>query len=520
MSQPLLFAGGPIQGHPAGTEVLVSGGVIQAVGSRLGVSGARRMDLDGRMLCPGFQDAHVHPITGGLRMLHLDLSDLDDVHQALATIGSHVARGEWVQGGGWAFDWFERGCPSARLLDKLAGDRPAYLVVRDGHSAWVNTTALRMAGIDRETPDPVDGRIERLPDGTPQGTLHEGAMRMVERLIPAPSPADLDAAFDLGQRRLISRGITGWQDASVTAEYHAAYLRAVTDGRLVATVRGALWWERERDLEQIEELVARWAEAVGKYRPGAVKLMLDGVVENFTASVIEPYTGQENRGIDFIDPDTLRQIVIRLDRLGFQCHFHTLGDRAVRSALDAVEAAHRVNPPSDLRHHLAHLQLVDPSDQRRFHRLGVVANCQPLWACNDPAMTELTLPHLGDRWVHQYPFGSLAGAGARLAMGSDWPVTTDDVMAQISVAVTRLPVGRPDVAVLLPEERLGLGQALEAFTAGSAFVNHDDERTGSIEVGKAADLVVLSGDPFAVDDLASVVADLTIIDGEVVYERG
>ena len=516
MDFDLLFVNGPVFGCPPHTAVAVSGDrIVLTDGDQIA---NRTIDLGGRMLAPGFQDAHVHPIKGGLRMIRCDMSDDPDRETGLSRLAT-AAAGEWLRGGGWAFDWFERGCPSKELLDELAPDRPAFLVVRDGHSAWVNSRALALAGIDAVTPDPPDGRIERLPDGSPQGTLHEGAMRLVERHLPPDSREELDLALEKGQQRLLGHGVTAWQDAWITPEYHAAYRRAVASGRLQASVRGALWWDRTRGLEQIDELERLSREGTGRYCPGSVKLMLDGVVENFTASVLHPYQRSDaGLGLDFIAADDLVEIVTRLDALGLQCHFHSLGDRAVRAALDAVEFARRRNGPSPRRHHLAHLQLVDPVDIPRFEALGVVANCQPLWACNEPAMTELTIPFLGERARHQYPFGALARAGARLAMGSDWPVSSADVMWQVSVAVTRTQVGHPERGVFLPEERLSLDQALAAFTEGSAFVNHLDDR-GRIAEGQAADLVVLSDDPYQSSDLSTITVDMTVVDGRIAHER-
>lgn len=512
----LLFLNGPVFGGPPGAAVGVTGGRIVLVdGEKTAI---RTVDLGGRMLVPGFQDSHVHPLKGGLRMIRCDMTDDPDRATGLSRVPQAPA-GEWLRGGGWAFDWFERGCPSKELLDEMAPDRPAFLVVRDGHSAWANSRALALAGIGAATPDPSDGRIERLADGSPQGTLHEGAMRLVERLLPPDTADELDLALDMGQQRLLGHGVTAWQDAWITSEYHAAYRRAVESGRLLASVRGSLWWDRTRGVEQIDELERMSEEGIGRYRPGSVKLMLDGVVENFTASVLHPYHGGDaGLGLDFIPGNDLKEIVTRLDAIGLQCHFHSLGDRAVRAALDAVEFARERNGPSSLRHHLAHLQLVDPVDIPRFRALGVVANCQPLWACNEPAMTELTIPFLGERAWHQYPFGALTRAGARLAMGSDWPVTSANVMWQISVAVTRTQVGHPETGVFLPEERLSLDQALAAFTEGSAFVNHLDDR-GRIDQGLAADLVVLSHDPHQTPDLSTIEIDMTVVGGRVVYER-
>jgi hypothetical protein len=255
--------------------------------------------------------------------------------------------------------------------------------------------------------------------------------------------------------------------------------------------------------------------------------MLDGVVETYTASMLSPYldaagASTANRGIDFIDPEALKQYVTQLDAVGLQPHFHALGDRAVRQALDAIEAARAANGMSDTRPHLAHIQVIHPDDVPRFRPLGAVANAQPLWACHDPQMDTLTIPFLGvERATWQYPFGSLLRAGARLAMGSDWAVSTPNPLIEIEVAVNRIlrhPRIPPDP--LLPAERLSLEDAIRAFTLGSAYVNHLDEATGSISVGKLADLTILDRDPFTAD--AGPIGDGcvlgTFVGGQVVYE--
>lgn len=253
---------------------------------------------------------------------------------------------------------FEGGTPTSRLLEAVVPDRPVYLPNRDHHGAWVNSRALELAGITRDTPDPADGRIERDPSGDPGGTLQEGAMQLVGRLAPPATAADRLAALLHAQRHLHSLGITAWQDALVgdflgMDDPSGAYLTAARDGSLTARVVGALWWDRERGPEQIPELVEkRAALSHGRFRPGSVKLMLDGVAENGTAALLDPYLvrcgcATANHGKSFIDVGQLPKCVTELDALGFQCHFHALGDRAVRDALDAIEAARSANGPSD-----------------------------------------------------------------------------------------------------------------------------------------------------------------------------
>ena len=269
---------------------------------------------------------------------------------------------------------------------------------------------------------------------------------------------------------------------------------------------------------------------MGRFSADTVKIMQDGVCENFTAAVLEPYLdanghATDNRGISFVDPELLTRAVTELDRLGFQVHFHALAERAVRESLDAVEAALAANGASDNRHHLAHLQVVHPDDIPRFRALRAVANAQPLWAAHESQMDDLTIPFLGEpRWRWQYPFASLARAGATLAMGSDWSVSSPDPLEEIHVAVNRtMPADYPYKVerreVFLPDERLDLASSLAAFTIGSAFVNHLDDRTGSIEIGKLADLAVIDRNLFAhpVEEIAEATVQQTFVEGDRVY---
>jgi predicted amidohydrolase YtcJ len=490
----------------------------------------RHVDLRGRTVTPGFGDAHVHPTHGGLARLRCELHDARGIDEYLAIVRAYAETHpdlEWILGGGWSLADFPGGRPRREDLDRVVPDRPVFLMNRDGHDAWVNTSALERAGIRSGTPDPVDGRIARDQDGTPIGTLHEGATRLVETLGPPATPDDLRRALAESQRYLHSLGITNWQDAWVTDEDEAAYLALAGSGELTARVVGALWWDRGRGIEQVDELVERRARGrVGRYAPTSVKLMVDGIIENQTASMLEPYLdghghATTSRGLDFIDPEALTAAVVRLDALGFQPHFHALGDRAVRQALDAVKAARIANGWSDTRPHLAHLQVVHPDDLPRFRRLGALANAQPYWAVEEEQMTELTLPVLGATvGARQYPFRSLLRHGATLVMGSDWAVSTPDPLLEMEVAVTRVSDdARGTAAPFLPNERLDLADALRAFTAGSAYANHLDE-AGALAVGRLADFVILDRDLF--DQAEGPIGDTrvlaTFVDGVAVHE--
>lgn len=505
---------------------------VAIVGERIAAAGVAAeesdpdevIDLNGALATPGFIDAHVHPATSGLDKLRCHFDHARDAESALTTVAMYAAANPdlpWIVGAGWSQAWFPNGCPAKDLLDRVTPDRPALLTNTDGHGAWANSKALDVAGITRETPDPPDGRIERLPDGGPQGTLHEGAIGLVERHAPEDTVDDLEAGLLRGQQELLRHGITGWQDAIVTEKIQDAYLRLDSDGSLTGRVVGAMWWDRNRGLEQVHDLVARREGAGGLFRPVAVKLMLDGVMENFTASMLEPYLDEhgattDNRGIDFIGPEELREIVSLLDDHDFQCHFHAIGDGAVRNALDAVEAAGDRNGPSANRHHISHIQVVHPEDIPRFAALDVIANAQPLWACNDEYQEELTKPFLGpERSRRQYPFRSLLASGARMGMGSDWGVSSANVMEEVHVAVTRQ--WDPSDEPLGPDEALTPLEALNAFTAGSAYINHAEADSGSVTVGKLADLAVLDRDPLREGPFREARVVCTIVGGEIVY---
>ncbi|MDQ3126952.1 MAG: amidohydrolase [Chloroflexota bacterium] len=516
-SADLVLTGGHVHtvdpDRPRAEAVAVRGERIVAVGSATDIAAqigprTRVVDLAGRLLLPGFQDAHVHPISGGVDQLECDVREAAGRDSVLATIRAYVAAhpdDEWIIGSGWYMADFENGTPRREDLDAIVSDRPAFFPNRDGHSTWVNTKALELAGIDRDTPDPDDGRIERDPDGTPTGCLHEGAARAVERLMPRPTDDRLAEGLRRAQAYLHSLGITAWQDAIVTVRDQAIYRRAVEEGWLTARVELAMWWDRERGDDQVDELIERSrGGTVGRVRANSVKLMQDGVLETFTGAMLDPYlaadgTPTTNRGISFIDPERLPGWVARLDAAGLQPHFHAIGDRAVRECLDALAAARSANGPSDTRPHVAHIQVIHPDDVARFTELDVVANAQPYWAIHEGQMDRLTIPFLGpERTTWQYPFRSLLDAGARLAMGSDWSVSTPNPLLEMEVAVTRVSDESRGVREpFLPEQRLTLAEAIRAFTAGSAYVNHLDAETGTIEVGKLADLAVIDRDLFA-----------------------
>ena len=524
--------------RPGDDSIAVRDGIVVGLGAHAEVVGlvpsAEVVDLDGAWVLPGFQDAHVHPVQAGLEMNACnlagghELSDYVDTIAAYALANPHV---EWIVGGGWSMEAFPGGVPAAAVLDRIVSDRPVYLPNRDHHSAWVNTVALERAGITAATPDPADGRVERDDRGEATGALHEGAMELVRRLVPPPTGDEIAAALRTAQAYLHSQGITGWQDALVgeglgMPDTLDTYLAAQRAGTLTAGVVGALWWDRTRGEDQIADLVERRARAAAAgFDAGSIKIMQDGVCETFTAAVVEPYLDRhghptDNHGLSFIEAADLARYVQLLDAEDFQVHIHALGDRAVRDSLDAVEHAIEVNGRRGNRHHLAHVQIVRPEDVPRFAELDVTANGQPLWACLDDQMSDLTLPFLSaTARAQQYVFRSLLDSGARLAFGSDWPVSSPNPLLGIHVAVNRVAPGA-DTEPLLQGQRLTVTEALDAYTRGSAFVSRREDSTGVVEIGMAADLAIVDADLLAIDpkEIADVRITRTYAQGRLVHE--
>jgi predicted amidohydrolase YtcJ len=551
-SAELVLVGGKVRtpAHPSGftQAVAIGGGVVLALGSDDEISGfigpfTRVVNLRGRLAIPAFGDAHVHPIQGGLESRRCNLLGLRSRHEYLDAIAAYsqaLPDGAWVLGGGWSMSAFPGGTPTAADLDAVTGGRPALLPNRDHHTAWVNTAALTIAGITARTADPADGRIERDHAGFPAGALHDGAMRLVADYVPPPDQAELTAALLAAQTHLHSLGITSIQDACVgdageigIPDTFDTYRRAATDRMLTCRVTGALWWDRLSGLGQLDTLLARReaADGSGYFRATSVKLMLDGVCETFTAAMGAPYLDGHGHPTDrtgnlFIDEGELAEATNQLADLGFQMHFHAIGDRAVGVALDMLAKLPDGSRASG-RHHIAHLQFVSPADLERFAELGVIANFQPLWACKDEQNDQLTVPFVGpERAAWQYRIGSALRLGTRIAFGSDWPVSSADPLQEMHVAVNRMlsvrlgdPGSVETTMPLLPGEAITVDATVDAFTRGVAYVNHEEDVAGTLEPGKLADVAVLSQDIYGIPrtTIGNTSVALTIASGRIVH---
>lgn len=533
----LVFRNGGVytvdSGHAWVEAIAVRDGRITVVGSNDAVApligpDTRVVDLTGHMLIPGFHDTHVHPVTGGVELSECDLNPAQsrsDVIRIVTECSERDPDAPWVLGGGFQLPIFPGGSPSRGLLDTLVPNRPAYLTSADGHSAWVNSRALERAGVDRDTPDPPEGRIEREQHSNrPSGTLRETAMELVARHVPAYSVDAYREGLRRGLGLAARYGITTLHEASANETMLRAYAAADSSGELTARVIVSLRVDPTEGTTQ----VARLARLRDKYRsalvrPVAAKIFLDGVIEGQTAALLEPYTDRPGyTGEINFQPDTLASLVHTLDSTGFKVHVHAIGDRAIRVALDAFARQHEIDQGAGPRHIMAHIQLFDPADIPRFAELGVVASFQPLWAYADTYITELTEPRLGperSRWL--YPIASVVKTGAIVAGGSDWSVTSMNPLSAIEVAVTRRDPEVDDGPSWIPEERVDIATMLEAYTLGGALASDHEEATGSIAVGKAADLVVLDGNVMEtpVHLLSEVEVLTTYLEGRAVYSN-
>lgn len=521
------------------SAVAITGNEIVYVGGEQGVDvhidpDTKVVDLQGRMLLPGFHDSHLHPLSGGTSLGSLGLDGIYDREEVFHKIKAYADANpdlEWIVGGGWIeAPFLPGGVPDRHMLDRLVPDRPALLHNASHHQTWANSKALEIAGITADTDDPVNGRIDREPSGEPSGSLHEAASRLVSIHIPAETAESRQLDLQRAVNAMASFGITSIVDAGTSTETERAFLALYEQGDL--TVRSVLCQGHSAngdDDEQISDFIARREQLnYPNLRAGCVKIMLDGIIEHHTSALLEPYQDQpESRGMIFMEPERLQPLVEKLDKQGFQIHIHSIADRSTRDALDAFENALRVNGFRDARPTQAHLQLVNPDDIQRFRELGVIPNISPIWMRLD-FWELMAIDAIGaERGKQLFQASDYFRHGANLVWGTDWPVTSLAPLEGIETAVTRRHLGgvnpgtgEPD-ETWMPGQTLSLGQAIAAYTINGAHLSHAEHKTGSIEVGKLADLVVLEQNLFEVSPLEihTVNTDMTVFDGRIIYER-
>ena len=544
----LVFTGGAVYTLDAArrwaSAVAVQDGKIAFVGSdaearRFVGPRTRVIDLKGRMLLPSFQDSHAHAMYARNPADELDLEGLQDRAKVFARIREFAAAHPgkaWIVGRGWDEAAFlPSGRPTRQMLDAIVPDRPVYLVNNSGHQAWANTAALRVAGVTRDTLDPPNGEIVRDASGEPTGSLQETAMTLVAAKVPPRTAAERADDLLAALQEMNAQGITAMMEAAADAATVAAYEELQRSGRLSTRVRICQRFDQNNmdDTAQIRGFVAARDRVAAAGRGGdldaeCVKIILDGGYGSRSVALLKPYAIPGlGSGKLFVEPERLNALVTALDALGFQVHIHAIGDRTVRAALDAVEAARKANPDRRRPHTFAHLSLVDLADAPRFRQLGVMPNMTPLWSRPDPWQTVFAVEMFGrERADTSYRTRSLLDDGAVLVWGSDWPVTGVETLAGIETAVThrhpggRDATGREDEA-WNPDQRLSLDRALAAYTVAGAALFEESARRGAIEVGKDADLVVLGRNLFETPpgEIHRVEVDLTLRRGKVLWSR-
>ena len=515
--------------------VAIRGNQILRVGSEREVTRLRRpqttmIDARGAAVLPGFNDAHLHFITGGLNLERIDLTGaatLDDIRSRIETWATVHADAPWVLGRGWYYQPFPGGLPTRQQLDAIVSDRPAHLLSHDGHTSWVNTRALRLAGITKRTPNPPHGVIVKDPKtGEPTGVLKEAAMTLVTSRLPQSTRADRASALRAAISEAQRNGITSIQNAGGSAEDFALYAEARREGDLGVRVYSALSAAGVLTEPAIAELqdVAKQYPDDPLFKAGAIKINLDGVIDAHTAAMLEPYADDTASGAPTMDPDAFNRIVRLLDAGGWQVMTHAVGDRAVNMALTAYEHAVRSNPLPERgrRHRIEHVETVDAADLPRFGALGVIASMQPALGSPSPSLIDVWFKNVGpERASRGWPYHSIAAGAGRLAFGSDWPGVPLNPLLGLHTAVTRTtPDGLPEGG-WYPAERLALKAAIDAYTSGAAWASFDEQRKGHLAPGMLADLVVLSEDIFEAPAprLASTRVAVTIFDGRIVYRR-
>ena len=512
----LVLRGSVRTGDPVAPRVrgvAVHGGVVVALDEDaldLAPSAGTTVDLGGGTLLPGFGDGHVHPLWGGVEMAGPQVREATSVAQVAQAVRGYAAEHpdeDWILGGPYEATLAPHGLLDARWLDEAVPDRPVALQSTDHHCAWVNTEALRRAGVDAATPDPPAGTVARRADGSPLGTLVEwSAMDLVLRHAPRPSEADKQEGIERATALLASTGVTWAQEAALAPEDVGAYLAVAGLGRLSVRVNIALRaepgeWPGQRAEFATARAAAAASSVAGQVSARTVKIFADGVIEAGTAALLAPYDdAPESCGLPVWEPRELAVAAAAFDADGFQLHVHAIGDAGVRCALDAIEHVIEVNGPRDRRPVVAHTQLVAPEDLPRFAALGVIANFEPLWTQLDPVQTELTLPRIGPaRGARQFPMATLLGSGAVLSMGSDWPVSSCRPLEGLPAAVTRQTTAGEPAGGWVPEQRLPAAAALAAYTTGVAYQAFEEGSWGAVSVGRRADLVWLDGDPLSTD---------------------
>ncbi|MGH9707604.1 MAG: amidohydrolase [Candidatus Acidiferrales bacterium] len=519
--------------QPWGQAVAISGDKIVAVGSdkdieRYRGANTRVIDAAGRVVLPGFTDSHIHFLEGSYTLLEPDLNGartIPAIQKRLQDFAAAHPGSGWIVGQGWTYDVFAPSMPDKKPLDQIFPDRPVYLESYDGHSAWVNSKALALAGITAATPDPLNGKIVRdTKSGEPTGALQESAAELVARAIPKPTREEKLAAIRAGLKAANQYGLVRGHSAGGDFGDLDLFNYLRREGELTVRFYVAKIIRppslTPEDLKDIERARARYHD--DWIAAGAAKFFMDGVVESHTAAMLAPYSDDPH----FIGTPNWKQAhynqaVTELNEHGIQVFTHAIGDRGVRMALDGYQKSALTTEHDDLRNRIEHIETISPQDIPRFAQLNVIASMQPLHA-NPDEDTDVWIRNVGpQREQLAFAWKTLENAGAHLAFGSDWPVVTLNPWPGVQCAVTRqTPDGKP-AGGWIPAERITVEQAIAGYTIGAAYAGHREKTEGSLEPGKLADLIIVSQNPFEVDPhkLGATEVVLTMVGGRVVYQE-
>jgi predicted amidohydrolase YtcJ len=513
--------------------IAVQGDKILAVGERARIETYRGkttkvIDAQGRLVLPGFTDCHIHFMDGSLGLTRVDLNGAGTVGEIQKRVKAYAdshPQEPWIQGMGWTYPTFKpSGLPDKKILDDVVADRPIYLVAFDGHSSWANSKALAMAGIDRNTPDPPNGKIVRDEKGEATGALKEAAGDLIDAKIPKPTRSERLDALRKGVHEANKAGLVRVHSAGQDFEYLDLYNELRKKGELTLRFYVAYFLNPPGLTPAINKQIenARRQYNDGWISGGVVKTMLDGVVEAHTAAMLAPYSDDPSQsGKLFWDPDQYEATVATLDSRGLQIFTHAIGDKAVRLALDAYQKAAEVNKTKDARPRIEHIETISEQDIDRFGKLGVVASMQPLHSYPDEDTLSIWARNIGpERAKRPWVWRSIEQKGGVLAFGSDWPVVTLNPWPGVQTAVTRQTSDGEPVGGFVPQQRLSLDDTIRAYTLGAAFAGRREKTEGSLETGKLADFIVLDRDLFKIEpsEIAKTQVLLTVVGGKVVYE--
>ncbi len=528
-----IFTGNELQ--PFAEAMAVRNNKIVAVGTTTEIkamigSSTKQYQLNGKLVMPGFNDAHIHFLSGSLGLSTVDLNQSKTPDEAVAEVvnyGKKNPSAKWITGLGWQYTIFPGGMPTKEMLDAVISDRPVYIRAYDGHSAWVNSKALQLAGITKETSYTGFGSIVKDSKGEPTGALSEGAMQLVAKFIPPITREEKLAAIKKGLQYAASLGITSVQNASGTIDEFELYNELYTKGEL--TLRYAAAFSANKNTTP--EDIANYVQLKNKFKGNrmltadAIKFMLDGVIESHTAVMIDDYSdagedGKTKNGTFALPVETYRSLVNAFDKAGFRIYTHAIGDRSVHEALNAYEAAQKQNNYTGTRHRVEHIEQSKPEDVQRFLQLNVLPSMQPIHA--DPATIAVWAKAVGEqRLPFSFAWQSMLQAKATLVFGSDWPACIDlNPIHGLHVAVNRQTTDGLPTGGWIPQQRIGLKEALLAYTIAGAYSSFEEADKGKLQPGYLADFVVLSQDLFnippAVIHQTNVL--LTVVDGREVFK--